>query len=167
MLTTPVPLKAVRCSARSSASAAAAFFLKPLWQVWSCVQHTLPRTSSSQSDPRIDFINHRAKYAAKSILLRPKDVGCNIWISGLMGSHCQERVSMGKESTGFAWRQERSVGNGILKQEVRAVLSKTWSWCENPAAGSLVSKPSSQPRGAQAASGYVTVFWNQILWLLV
>ena len=143
-LTTPVPLKAVRCTARSFAFAATTFFLKPMWWVWSCIQHTLPRTRSSPFDPRMDFTNGRIKYPAKSILLRPKGEGCNVWISGLMVSHCQERASTGKESTGFPWRQWRSVGNGILKQKVKTVLSKTrWSWCENPAAGSLLSKPSS------------------------
>lgn len=128
---------------------------------------TLPCTGSLCFDPRADFIKQRIKYPAKCILLRPKDEGCNVWISGLMVSHCQERESMGKETTGFPWRKWRSVGNGILKQKVKTALTKTrWSWCKTPAAGNWVRKPSSQESEAMKCLGYIrhiAVFWNEIL----
>lgn len=103
--TTPVPLKAPRRTARSFVFAAPTFFLKPVWWVWSCIQHTLSHTRCLRFGPRMDFTNQRIKCPATSILLRPKDEGCNVWISGFMVSHCQERASTEKESTGFPWRQ--------------------------------------------------------------
>lgn len=88
---TPGQLKAVQVEdAQPGYFHLPAFFLKPMWWVWSCIQRApnpaLPCTHSSRFGPRMDFTNQIIKYPAKSILLRPKHIvmWClDIWINGI------------------------------------------------------------------------------------